>query len=150
MVSNPFPDRLNRTDLGRKMLSNQEVLFFFFFFRDRNRIHRALECTNQSGRVMRTRVHIYPALFIPSSVLLNLFHFVWKDSSSARDKSVLSEEKNRDEKLEPRWIRNILASRWISRKLSPKNDFEDERKKVFFPDTFVSNMSPLSSRSRRW
>lgn len=31
MVSNPFPDRLNRTDLGRKMLSNQEVLFFFFF-----------------------------------------------------------------------------------------------------------------------
>lgn len=95
---------------------------------------------------MRTRVHIYPALFIPSSVLLNLFHFVWKDSSSARDKSVLStEEKNRDEKLEPRWIRNILASRWISRKLSPKNDFEDERKKVFFPDTFVSNMSPLSS-----
>lgn len=85
---------------------------------------------------MRTRVHIYPALFIPSSVLLNLFHFVWKDSSSARDKSVLStEEKNRDEKLEPRWIRNILASRWISRKLSPKNDnfFRRREKESFFP-----------------
>ena len=62
------------------------LFFYFFFFFGKTKFTRTSERTSRERRA-NAYARVYSGLFIRGFVSLNPFHFVWKDSSSVRDKS---------------------------------------------------------------